>query len=116
MADVFISYARTDEKIARRLATVLQKAGHSLWWDADLPAHRSYSEEIESQLRDAKAVVVLWSKEAIESQWVRAEADIARNDRKLVQLSTDGTIPPMPFNQIQCADLSGWRGGDRHPG
>lgn len=116
MADVFISYARSDEKVARRLATMLQNTGYSLWWDADLPAHRSYSDEIESQLRDAKAVVVLWSKNAIKSQWVRAEADSARNDRKLVQLSTDGTIPPMPFNQIQCADLTGWRGGANHPG
>ena len=116
MADVFISYARTDEKVARRVASVIQKAGYSVWWDADLPAHRSYSEEIESHLREAKAVVVLWSKEAAASQWVRAEADVARNDNKLVQLSVDGTIPPIPFNQIQCADLTGWRGGDRHGG
>lgn len=116
MADVFISYARADEKIARRLAAVLQGAGHSLWWDADLPAHRSYSEEIESHLRDAKAVVVLWSKDSAQSQWVRAEADVARNDNKLVQLSLDGTMPPLPFNQIQCADLTGWRGGAKHGG
>ena len=116
MADVFLSYARSDEKIARRVAAALQKAGHSLWWDADLPAHRSYSEEIESHLREAKAVVVLWSKEAAASQWVRAEADVARNARKLVQLSIDGTVPPIPFNQIQSADLTGWRGGAAHPG
>ncbi|HET9397320.1 MAG TPA: TIR domain-containing protein [Sphingomicrobium sp.] len=116
MADVFISYARTDAKIARRLAAALQKAGHSLWWDADLSAHRSYSDEIESQLREAKAVVVLWSKEAAASQWVRAEADVARNGGKLVQLSIDGTVPPIPFNQIQSADLTGWRGGAAHPG
>ena len=116
MADVFISYARSDQKIARRLASALQKAGYSLWWDAELPAHRSYSEEIESELRKAKAVVVLWSKEAAKSQWVRAEADVARNGAKLVQLTIDGAIPPIPFNQIQCADLTGWRGGNAHRG
>jgi TolB-like protein/Flp pilus assembly protein TadD len=116
MADVFISYARADQKAARRLAAALQKAGYTVWWDADLPAHRTYSEEIESRLREAQAVVVLWSREAASSQWVRAEADLGRNDDKLVQLSLDGTIPPLPFNQIQCADLTGWRGGTRHPG
>ncbi|HEY2481441.1 MAG TPA: hypothetical protein VGI30_04500, partial [Caulobacteraceae bacterium] len=34
----------------------------------------------------------------------------AREARTLVQLSIDGVIPPMPFNQIQCADLKGWTG------
>jgi TolB-like protein len=44
---------------------------------------------------------------------VRSEADRARTDRKLVQLSVDGTPLPMPFDQIQCADMSGWT-GDPH--
>ena len=116
MADVFISYSRSDEKSASRVASALQKASYSVWWDADLPAHRSYSDVIETHLRDAKAVVVLWSKEAVGSQWVRAEADVARNADKLVQLSPDGTMPPLPFNQLQCASLKGWRGGTTHLG
>jgi adenylate cyclase len=55
-------------------------------------------------------VVVLWSAEAARSQWVRAEADAARSAGTLVQALLDGTIPPMPFNQIQCADLHDWNG------
>src|SRR5207302_9282398 len=50
------------------------------------------------------------------SQWVRAEADYARNAGKLVQAAIDGTLPPMPFNQIQCADLQGWKGRATHGG
>ena len=116
MADVFISYARPDEAAARRVAKSLQAAGLEVWWDADLPAHRSYSEVIERNLDAAKAVVVLWSKDSAKSQWVRAEADVARNAGKLVQAQLDGTMPPLPFNQIQCADLKGWRGSASHPG
>jgi TolB-like protein/tetratricopeptide (TPR) repeat protein len=116
LADVFISYARADEPVARRMAKALEAAGLDVWWDADLPAHRSYSEVIERNLADAKAVVVLWSKAAAASQWVRAEADFARNAGKLVQAQVDGTMPPMPFNQIQCADLKGWRGSSSHAG
>ena len=100
MADVFISYARSDKAIATRVAKRLQAAGLDVWWDADLPAHRAYSEVIERNLDDAKAVVVLWSKTAAQSQWVRAEADFARNAGKLVQAAVDGSIPPLPFNQI----------------
>lgn len=113
---MFISYARDDEPAARRVAKALQASGLDIWWDADLPAHRAYSEVIERNLEQAKAVVVLWSKAAAGSQWVRAEADFARNAGKLVQAQIDGTLPPMPFNQIQCADLKGWRGTTAHSG
>ena len=116
MTDVFISYGRSDQKVAKRVAQALVAQGYSVWWDADLPAHRAYSEEIEDELRAAKAVVVLWSRESSRSQWVRAEADVARTERKLIQASLDGSIPPLPFNQIQCADLAKWRGGTRHGG
>ncbi|MBW0007112.1 MAG: TIR domain-containing protein [Sphingomonas sp.] len=116
MADVFISYARDDQAVAARVAKGLQSAGFDVWWDADLPAHRSYSEVIERNLEEAKAVVVLWSKTAAKSQWVRAEADFARNAGKLVQAAVDGSIPPLPFNQIQCADLKSWRGAASHAG
>ena len=116
MAEVFISYARPDAAVARRLAKALAADGHEVWWDSQLPAHRAYSEVIEQQLRDAKAVIVLWSAQSVPSQWVRAEAELARSENKLVQVQLDGTMPPMPFNQIQCADLSGWRGSRRHPG
>jgi adenylate cyclase len=47
---------------------------------------------------------------------VRAEADSAREAGTLVQVSLDGALPPMPFNQIQCADLKGWKGDPASPG
>lgn len=110
MTDVFVSYCRSDEQHAARVADALRAAGYRVWRDDELPAHRSYAEVIEERLRNAKAVVVLWSSEAGKSQWVRAEADTARNAGTLVQASVDGVIPPLPFNQIQCADLHQWDG------
>ncbi|HUG45883.1 MAG TPA: TIR domain-containing protein [Sphingomicrobium sp.] len=116
MSEVFISYARANEAVAKRVESGLKAAGFDAWRDDQLPAHRSYSEIIEQRLRGASAVVVLWSKEASQSQWVRAEADFARTEGKLVQARLDDTLPPLPFNQIQCADLSGWRGHRKHKG
>ena len=111
VADVFLSYARQDAAAAARIARELGKAGRSVWWDSELPAHRAYSEVIEGELEGAAAVVVLWSKAAVESQWVRSEANRARELGKLVQARLDDTRLPMPFDQIQCADLaSGKRG------
>ena len=116
MADLFVSYARNDEQTAVRVSQCLSDAGYQVWRDDQLPAHRAYAEVIEERLKGAKAVIVLWSAEAAKSQWVRAEADAARVAGTLVQASLDGSLPPMPFNQIQCADLMRWTGETAAPG
>jgi len=110
MSEVFISYARKAEAAAHRFADALRAAGYAVWRDDELPPHRPYADVIEERLRAAKAVLVIWSPDAVKSDWVRAEADVARAAGTLVQLSVDGAAPPMPFNQIQCDDLSGWTG------
>jgi adenylate cyclase len=116
MSNVFVSYARANAAEAQSVADALRTAGFSVWRDDELPAHRAYAEVIEERLKAARAVVAVWSADAIKSQWVRAEADAAREAGKLVQLSIDGASPPIPFNQIQCAKLSGWRGDPQAPG
>ena len=83
-----------------------------MWIDDELPAHRAYGKVLQEQVTAAKAVLVLWSTEAVDSEWVLSEAERAREARKLVQVAIDGARPPMPFDQIQCADLRGWTGGD----
>ncbi len=110
MSDVFISYARSTAKQAQAVGEALRALGYTVWRDDELPTHRTYADVIEEQLRSAKAVVVVWSAEAVKSQWVRSEADRARLDDKLVQLTVDSSGLPMPFDQIQCADLTGWVG------
>ena len=109
-SDIFISYARSSEAHAMRIANALQALGYSVWWDEELPAHRAYSDVIEENLKSARAVLVVWSSDAAKSEWVRAEADLARQMHKLVQLSIDGALPPMPFNQVQCPALTNWKG------
>jgi len=116
MSDIFVSYARSTERQAHQIADTLRASGYEVWRDDQLPAHRSYAEVIEERLKAAKAVVVVWSLEAIGSQWVRAEADRAREAGTLVQLTVDGSLPPIPFNQIQCADMRDWDGDPNAPG
>jgi len=110
MADVFLSYARPSLNDAMRIAGCLRASGYSVWYDESLPAHRAYTDVIAEQLDAASAVLVLWSTEASASQWVRSEANRARETGRLVQLRLDDARLPMPFDQIQCADLRHWRG------
>jgi adenylate cyclase len=110
MSDVFISYARSTEAQARQVAEALRGLGFDVWRDDDLPAHRAFAKVIEERLQAARAVVVIWSTDAVTSEWVQSEADTARTDHKLVQLTIDGSRLPRPFDRIQCADLAGWAG------
>lgn len=115
MAEVFVSYGHATTVQAMQIAKALRSLGYEVWRDEDLPAHRDYSEVIEERLRAAKAVVVVWSADAVKSQWVRAEAELAREAGTLVQLTLDGAPLPLPFNRIQCADLKGWSGDAQAP-
>lgn len=116
MVDVFISYSRENKARVADIAAAVTAAGYDVWWDAELPPHRSYGDVITEKIGSAKAAIVVWSHASAGSEWVRAEADVARNQKKLVQTAIDDVMPPLPFNQIQFADLSDWRGERDHRG
>src|SRR5260370_2060112 len=104
MTDIFISYARSTETQAKQIAEALRSLGYGVWRDDELPAHRAYAEVIEERLRSAKAVVVMWSAEAVKSQWVKAEANVARTAGTLVHLTLYATVPHPPINAINFTD------------
>ncbi len=110
MSDVFISYARSTAAQARRVAEALRAAGYAVWLDDAIPANRAFADVIEERLNAAKAVVVLWSADAVKSEWVRSEANRAREMGKLVQTAVEAVTPPMPFDTLECANLAGWKG------
>ena len=116
VVDVFISYSRQDLEAVSQLANAIQQAGYEVWWDAELPPHKSYGEVITDKIENANAAIVVWSPTAAESEWVRAEADMARSQKKLIQTALGDIMPPLPFNQIQFADLGDWNGEDDHSG
>lgn len=110
MSEIFISYARATEAQAQLVEDALQALGYEVWRDDELPPHRAFAEVIEEHLRTAAAVLVIWSADAARSQWVRSEANRARELSKLVQIAVDDAPLPMPFEQIHCANLTGWSG------
>lgn len=113
MASVFLSYDRADAERARLVALALEKAGHSVWWDRHIKGGAQYSNEIEEALNRAEAVVVLWSRQSVQSAWVRDEAAAGRDSGRLVPAKLDETQPPMGFRQYQTIDLSRWKGRGR---
>lgn len=88
MADVMLSYARTDQSTARQLADCLAADGFEVWFDRDIPPGREYGAFIDEQLGTARAVVVLWSRASASSRWVMAEASEAAAKRSSCRRSS----------------------------
>jgi TIR domain-containing protein len=116
MADVFLSYAREDRDTALRLAQALEARGWSVWWDREIIAGEAFDQAIERELAGARAVIVLWSKRSIASEWVKNEAADAADRGLLVPALLDDARLPLEFRRRQAADLAGWSGDVEHQG
>lgn len=108
MGRVFLSYARADAAAAEKLAEAIAAAGHGVWWDRHIHGGSRFASEIDRALKDAEAIVVLWSQASCESVWVQDEAGEGRDSGRLVPATLDSTRPPLGFRQFQSVDLSGW--------
>ncbi len=110
MARVFISYARDDVEAARELADCISEAGHDVWWDRHLHGGSRFASEIDRALKNAEAVIVLWSPTSIDSAWVQDEAAEGRDSGRLVPVSLKSVKPPLGFRQFQTIDVGSWDG------
>lgn len=113
--DIFLSYARRDRPTARVIAETLGNEGFSVWWDASLHSGETFDEVIERNLKDAKAVVVLWSPASVASRWVRAEATLADRRNKLVPAIIEACDRPIIFELTHTSELTDWSGDKSDP-
>ena len=111
MADIFISYSQKDRDRVAPLVEALTAEGYDVWWDLRIRAGQPFDREIERMLRTVKAVVAVWSKHSVTSDWVRAEAAWAKRFGKLISIGIDGDLElPIQFQHINTQDMTGWAG------
>ena len=115
MSDIFISYASPDREIARRFARIFEALGWSVWWDREIPVGKSFDQVIEEELNAARSVVVLWSKNSVQSRWVKTEASAAADHDALIPVLIDRVAIPLEFRRIQTAVLPDWDGDQSNP-
>lgn len=105
MTHVFISYAHEDTFYAKQLADDMQAAGLEVWWDHELLAGQNYSAVIKQQIHEAAAVIVLWSKHSLESDYVLDEAGDAKSLDKLLPVRIDDCDLPYGFGRKHTPDV-----------
>ena len=108
MADIVISYKREEHQTARALADGLRAKGWTVWWDPKLRAGEHFDDAIERAIRDAKCVIVLWSKLSTKSEYVKDEANFAKKLGKLVPVAIDDAELPFRFQGLHTVQMRDW--------
>lgn len=115
MADVFVSYARTDKSRVAPLVAAIEAQGWSVWWDPEISPGQEFDRQISAALKSAAAVVVVWTPTSVESRWVRGEARDAADRGILVPVRFDGAELPIDVRAIHTTDLDGWGENPQSP-
>ena len=110
MADIFVSYSRTDKATVAPLVAALEAQGWSVWWDPEITPGDEFDKLIGAELENAHAVVVVWSPASVESRWVKGEARDAADRGVLVPVRVENARLPIDVRAIHTIDLDGWAG------
>jgi len=74
LPQVFLSYSSSDRKVAERIAEALEESGTRVWFDQyALEPGASWTEDIDRALKATDLVVVLLSRQYVQSKWVQQE-------------------------------------------
>ncbi len=115
MSDIFISYKREEREKARIIASVLVKQGYDVWWDVELLPGDRFANEIDEVIKRSKVAIILWSKKAVESEFIRAEANRANSKKSMISVKLDECEIPLPYNIHHFLDLSQWDNSEESP-
>jgi adenylate cyclase len=115
MADVFVSYARSDKARVAPLVAAIEAQGWSVWWDPEITPGQEFDRQIAAEIKIAAAVLVVWTRNSVESRWVRGEAREGAERGILVPVRFDGADLPIDVRALHTTDFDGWGEDPRSP-
>jgi WD40 repeat protein len=104
MADIFLSYSQGAPEPTQALAAELAALNYAVWFDSRLLPGDAFWQVIEDKILAAKAVIVIWTRPALISRGVRAEAQLAYDKHKLICVRTPDVAASevkLPFNALE---------------
>ena len=113
---VFLSRASADSVESAAIAAALVATGFNVKSDEDIMGGDDYRRKIKSYIESAAAVVVVWSRQSVESQWVRAEARVANAHGVYVPVRVETCEIPLGLDEVQVVDMRGWDCSPDHAG
>lgn len=107
--DVFISYAHEDAEHAIALREALDRQGVDTYRDVDSSRDAgTIPREVAAAIEACARIVIVWSKDALDSDWVISEGMYAlQHGKPLVQVRVGRVTIPPPFNGRAWVELQG---------
>ena len=94
---IFVSYSSADRAFAEDLVRQLEQAGNRIWFaPRDVRPGTDYSEQIQAAIEQAGAFVIIVSRDSNESDFVRAETEMAFSRRRPIFPVRCGPVAPAP--------------------
>ena len=115
MADIFVSYSRLDKVRVTPLVAALEAEGWSVWWGPAIAPGQEFDSLISRELDGARALVVVWTTNSVESRWVRGEARDAADRGVLFPVRFENARLPIDFRAVHTTDLDDWSGDRQSP-
>jgi formylglycine-generating enzyme required for sulfatase activity len=99
--DVFISYSSKNKTAADAICHVLEENSIKCWMaPRDIPPGSEYGDMIDDAIKSAKIVVVIFSKTAADSPWVKGELNVAFEEQKTIIPFRLDTTPLKGQNRV----------------
>ena len=96
--DVFLSYRRADQAIARALVEALEARGVGVWWDQKIEAGTDWRDAIVENLVESDMLVILFSEECNASKQLKKEMALADDmDKDVIPVLIEDTKPKGHF-------------------
>ncbi|HEY7342018.1 MAG TPA: toll/interleukin-1 receptor domain-containing protein, partial [Ktedonobacterales bacterium] len=105
---IFVSHSHEDDAFCRAIVTALRDAGADVWYDEHNMGSGLLMSVIQSELGTRPVFVVILSKAAFASEWVKREATWAY---QMAEFDPTRTILPVTATHIAREDFtpaSGW--------
>ncbi|MEM6625465.1 MAG: toll/interleukin-1 receptor domain-containing protein [Pseudomonadota bacterium] len=96
--DIFLSYRRADQALARALVAELESRGVGIWWDAKIEAGVDWRDAIVENLVESDMLVILFSDECNSSKQLKKELAMADDlDKDVIPILIEDTKPKGHF-------------------
>lgn len=120
MADVFISYARTERKKAEQIKSAIEGLGLTVFFDVDgLDGGDVFPDVLDREVKNASCVLGLWSPHALSRPWIRTECLIGKDRGVFIPAAIEPVNSldvPAAFYGVHYNDLTDFTGDLSHPG
>ncbi len=109
MSNIFISYNRQSEAIARTLADDIEALGHTVWFDQELSGGQAWWDQILARVLDCHVFVFVLSQESLSSIACKREYGYAADlGKPILPVAVSGGVStnllPPALAQIQFVD------------